>query len=96
MAAYLIAHGTLKDPTKMEEYVERAQPIVESFGGEFITVGEVTSVLVGSHNHVRTAIFKFPDTQAAESWFNSENYKSLWELRQQAGDFDFIVFEEYA
>ena len=96
MAAYFIAHGTLKDAKKMEEYVERSSPIVASFGGEFIGVGNVSAVLTGSHNHKRTALFKFPNTAAVESWYNSEPYKELWPLRKQAGDFDFVVFEEYS
>ena len=96
MAAYFIAHGTLKDPKKMEEYVERSGPIFASFGGEFITVGEVSAVLTGTHGHKRTAMFKFPDTKSAEACYNSEAYKELWPLRQAAGDFDFIVFEEHA
>lgn len=94
MAAYFIAHGTLKDAEKMEEYVERSGPVVASFGGEFISVGEVSAVLTGSHNHKRTAIFRFPDAASAEAWYYSDAYKELWPLRQQAGDFDFIVFEE--
>ena len=95
MAAYFIAHGTLKDPGKMEEYVERSGPIVERFGGEFLTVGGVAAVLTGSHSHTRTAIFRFPDTASVQSWYNSEDYKLLWPLREEAGEFDFIVIEEY-
>lgn len=95
MTAYFIAHGTLKDPEKMKEYVERSGPIVAHYGGEFLSVGGITAVLTGNHKHKRTAIFKFPDTAAAEAWFNSDAYRALWPLRAEAGDFDFIVMEEY-
>lgn len=95
MAAYFIAHGTLKDPAKMAEYVEKSGPIFAAHGGEFLTVGEVKAVLTGTHSRKRTAIFKFPDVASAERCYNSEAYKALWPLRGEAGDFDFIVMEEY-
>ncbi|MBT9246214.1 DUF1330 domain-containing protein (plasmid) [Gemmobacter fulvus] len=95
MAAYFIAHGTVKDAAKMLEYVDRSGPCVAAFGGEFLTVGEVKSVLTGRHDHKRTAIFKFPDVAAAEGWYNSDAYRALWPLRNAAGDFDFIVMEEF-
>jgi uncharacterized protein (DUF1330 family) len=40
-------------------------------------------------------MFKFPNSTAAEACYNSDAYKALWPLRQEAGDFDFIVFEEF-
>ncbi|MGR9178889.1 DUF1330 domain-containing protein (plasmid) [Rhizobium leguminosarum] len=95
MAAYFIAHGTLKNTEKMLEYVDRSGPIVAHYGGEFISVGEVKAVLTGKHKHKRTAIFKFPDVASAEAWYNSDAYKAIWPLRNEAGDFDFIVIEEY-
>ena len=95
MAAYFIAHGTVRDDAKMQEYVENVGPIVEAFGGEFITVGEVKSILTGEHAHKRTAIFKFPDVASIEAWYNSDDYRAFWPLRNEAGDFDFIAVEEY-
>jgi uncharacterized protein (DUF1330 family) len=95
MAAYFIAHGTVTDQTKMSEYVEKSGPIFASFGGEFVTVGGVTHVLIGSHSRDRVAMFKFPNSTAAEACYNSDAYKALWPLRQEAGDFDFIGFEEF-
>lgn len=95
MAAYFIAHGTIKNPQKMEDYVARSGPIFAAHGGQFLTVGDVKAVLTGSHSQKRTAIFVFPDVAAAEACYNSDAYRALWPLRHEAGDFDFIVIEEY-
>ena len=95
MAAYFIAHGTLKDPKKMEEYVAKSGPIFAAHGGQFLTVGDVKAVLTGTHTHKRTAIFVFPDVASVESCYNSDAYRALWPLRHEAGDFDFVVMEEY-
>ena len=95
MAAYFIAHGTVTDHAKMSAYVEKSEPIFASIGGEFVTVRGVTHVLTGTHERERVAMFKFPDAAAAEACYNSDAYKAPWPLREQAGDFDFIVFEEF-
>jgi uncharacterized protein (DUF1330 family) len=95
MTVYFIAHGTVKDNAKMQQYVEQSGPVVARHGGQWLTTGEVKSVLTGKHGHVRTAIFTFPSVADAEGWFNDPEYKKLWALRSEAGDFDFILVEEY-
>jgi uncharacterized protein (DUF1330 family) len=95
MTAYFIAHGTVQSPEKMQRYVELAGPIVARHGGRWLTTGDVKSVLTGTHAHKRTAIFEFPSVAHAEAWFNDPEYKRIWPLRAEAGDFDFLVVEEY-
>jgi uncharacterized protein (DUF1330 family) len=95
MTVYFIAHGTVKDSDKMQRYVAESGPVVARHGGEWLTTGEVKSVLTGRHAHLRTAIFRFPSLADAEGWFNDPDYKKLWPLRAEAGDFDFILIEEY-
>lgn len=94
MAAYLISQSTIKDETKLAEYVEKSGPIAAEYCAEFVTVGPVTAVLTGSHAHKRVALFKFPNTAAIEEWFHCDAYKALWPIRKAAGDFDFVVFED--
>src|SRR4051812_36711832 len=94
MTAYFVAHGTTKDPEKLARYIEAAAPIVESFGGRYIAAGMVSAVLLGRHEHTRTALFSFPDTAACRGWFESEIYRGLWPLRSEAADFVFLVFED--
>jgi uncharacterized protein (DUF1330 family) len=96
MAAFFIAHGTIHNPAKMEEYVAKSGPIFAAHGGQFLTVGDVKAVLTGTHTQKRTAMFIFPDVASVEACYNSEAYRALWPLRREAGDFDFIVVEEYA
>jgi len=95
VTAYFIAHGTLKDAEKMQQYVALCGPVMARHGGEWVTTGEVKSVLTGKHTQQRTAIFKFPSTAHAEAWYNDPEYKKLWDFRKECGDFDFLVVEEY-
>ncbi|WGD29736.1 DUF1330 domain-containing protein [Ancylobacter sp. WKF20] len=94
MTAYFIAHGTVKDPEKLQLYIERAGPYVAAAGGEFVSTGELADVLIGEHTHKRISIFRFPDAKAARSWFDTEEYQGLRHLRNEAADFTFLVFEE--
>lgn len=95
MTAFLVALGIVKDPEKLMKYVESSAPFVAAFGGELITVGAVKDVLVGQSTRQRVAVFKFPSVEACRNWFNSPGYKKLWPLRGEAGDFDFLVIEEF-
>lgn len=96
MAAYFIAHGTVKDAAKLEEYVAAAAPLVEAAGGEFVAVGDVKAVLVGDHPFQRATIFRFPTAAAARQWFDTVEYQTRCApLRKEAADFVFLIMEEY-
>jgi uncharacterized protein (DUF1330 family) len=95
MVAYFIAHGTVKDQAKLEQYIARSSPHVAAAGGEFVSAGDVKAVLLGEHAHKRVAIFRFPDSASARAWFDTPGYQSLASLRAEAADFTFLVFEEY-
>ncbi|SCW35757.1 MULTISPECIES: DUF1330 domain-containing protein [unclassified Pseudomonas] len=93
MTAYFLAFGTVKDPEKLAEYIERSGPSVAHHGGKYVGVDEQTVVLLGKHKHPRTALFTFPDSASCQAWFDSASYQKLEGLREDAGDFVFIVFD---
>ncbi|WP_412459879.1 DUF1330 domain-containing protein [Pseudomonas sp. SC11] len=93
MTAYFVAFGTVKNRDKLTEYIERSTPSVVQHGGKYIGVGEQTVVLLGYHPHPRTALFTFPDSAACRAWFDSAQYQTLEGLREEAGDFVFIVLD---
>jgi uncharacterized protein (DUF1330 family) len=93
MTAYFLAFGTVKDPEKLAEYIERSSPSVAQYGGEYVGVSEQTVVLLGEHKHPRTAMFTFPDAATCQAWYDSSSYQQLEGLREQAGDFVFMVFD---
>jgi uncharacterized protein (DUF1330 family) len=95
MVAYFIAHGTVKDQVKLDQYIARASACVAAAGGEFVSAGDVKAVLLGHHSHKRVAIFRFPDAASARAWFDTPEYQSLASLRAEAAEFVFLVFEEY-
>ncbi|ATE78190.1 DUF1330 domain-containing protein [Pseudomonas frederiksbergensis] len=93
MTAYFLAFGTVRDPDKLAEYIDRSGPSVAAFGGEFVGVSDQTQVLAGVHAHPRTAMFTFPDAATCRAWFESPMYHELEGLREAAADFVFLVFD---
>lgn len=94
MAAYVIAHATIKDPEKLKEYGAVAGPSIKAAGGELISAAHVTDVLAGSHDHQRAVIIRFADAQAARDWYASDTYQSALPIRAQAMDAVFILAED--
>lgn len=94
MPAYFIAHGTVKDQSKLDQYIAGSAPFVAAAGGELVATGNVHAVLVGDHAHQRVTVFKFPDIAAARAWFDTAGYQALKPLRTDAADFTFLIFED--
>ncbi len=94
MSAYLIVHATVKDPEKLQQYAAGAGPTLDAFGGEFVTRGNVTDVLHGSHDHKMTVIIKFPDADSVRNWYNSDAYQANIPVRSEAMDTVFFAIEE--
>jgi uncharacterized protein (DUF1330 family) len=53
MLAYYVAEHVITDPGKFEEYRVKVLPMIEKYGGRYLTKVQVTdfpSGLIGSHN----------------------------------------------
>jgi len=93
MTAYVIAHATIKDQEKLNEYGAIARPSIKAAGGELVTAARVTDVLAGNHDHERTVIIRFHDVQAAREWYESDAYQLALPVREQAMDAVFMIVE---
>ncbi|GLX77216.1 hypothetical protein tinsulaeT_05560 [Thalassotalea insulae] len=91
MSAYcLFQNINITDPGKMAEYVEKVQPITQSFGGEYVVMGGNSQIKEGSWSPVMPVIIKFPTMEAANAWYDSEEYAPLKALRMSAGEFSAV------
>lgn len=85
MTAYLIVQQTIRDANKLEEYRSKVVPVLEKYGGRFITKGGSHKFLAGPSGLAdRVAIVEFPDMAALHAWYNSSEYEPLIELRKSA------------
>jgi uncharacterized protein (DUF1330 family) len=96
MLAYYVAEHIITDPGKFEEYRIKVLPMIEKYGGRYLTKG-------GSHRFPeqphwtpqRAVIIEFPDMDRLNAWYNSAEYQPLLKLRKEStSNQDMIIILE--
>ena len=85
MPAYLIAEHQITDTARFEEYRRRVVPMIEQFGGRYVTRAGSHNILDGTWHPDRVVIIEFPDMGALNAWYRSPEYQPLIALRRSAG-----------
>ena len=84
MAAYWIGEHAITDSTKFEEYLREAIPMIERFGGRYLTSVGTHEVLEGDWQPNRVAVIEFPDMVTLKAFYHSPEYQPLIALRRSA------------
>jgi uncharacterized protein (DUF1330 family) len=90
MPAYWIGEHVIKDDAAFAEYLRQAVPIIERFGGRYLTRAGTHDVLEGDWRPTRVAVIAFPDMEALQAFYRSPEYHPLIALRQAAAT-DIII-----
>jgi len=94
MAAYIIVDGLVTNAAQMEIYKERAKPLVESFGGEYLVRGgTIAAKETQRWTPNRLVLLKFPSMAQAESFYNSPEYQALLPVSQIASERTLVIVE---
>jgi uncharacterized protein (DUF1330 family) len=93
MSAYLIAEHRIVDEARFEEYRRRVVPMIEQFGGRYVTRPGSHEILDGSWRPSRVVIIEFPTMGALKAWYESTDYQPLIQLRRGAGTDVLIAIE---
>ena len=84
MAAYFVASiSAVTDPNKLKEYGANVPPVTKKFGGKVIAAAP-PELVEGESKSIRLIVVEFPDMDAAQGWYNSDEYKPLLALRTAA------------
>jgi uncharacterized protein (DUF1330 family) len=84
MPAYWIGEHDIKDEAAFAEYLRQAVPIIERFGGRYLTRAGTHDVLEGDWRPSRVAVIAFPDMAALQAFYRSPAYQPLIALRRGA------------
>ena len=85
MSAYLIYNQLeITDADAWQEYRSKAGPGMAEYGVRLLAFEPETKVLEGEWAGVHNVIIEFPDMDALERWYNSDDYKPLLEIRLRA------------
>ena len=86
MAVYSISDITVKAPEAYKEYMDRAAPLVEQFGGRYLVRGGKVTPGEGGWQPNRVVILEFPDEESMMAFRTSPEYAPVGEIRHTAAD----------
>ena len=94
MAAYLVVDTLLTDPALYEKYKLLAKPLAEKFGGEYLARGgEMIIKETDLWHPTRVVLIKFPDAQAANRFYESQEYLAILPIGRQSARRTVFVLE---
>lgn len=94
MAAYVIGHINITDPSWMEEYRPKTADLVQKYGGRYVVAGGKMDKLEGNAALPSAlVVLEFPDATAARAWYNDPEYGKMITLRQSGSTGDIVVVE---
>lgn len=75
------------------EYISKARPIIESYGGKYrVSTDKIRQISAG-WNPQKIIIIEFPDMNGFDRCFGSEEYKKIVHLRKSSVIGESIVVE---
>ena len=79
---YLVVDVKIDDAEAYGKYKEKVKPLIESYGGEYLSRGGEINVLENElWEPTRMVLVKFPDKESAINWYNCEEYQALKKIR---------------
>ena len=85
MSAYcLFDNLEVIDSAKLEEYKQRALPVVEQYGGRYVVLGGKFDIVEGEWGPTFPVMIEFPSLEKAYRWYDSDEYRDLKMLRLSA------------
>ncbi len=93
MSAYMIVRVNVTDMEQYSEYMKLTPDILKKYGGKFVVRGGEKVVLEGPEITDRLVMVKFDSVEAAQKFYNSEEYQAAIEVRKDAATASFVVVE---
>jgi uncharacterized protein (DUF1330 family) len=85
MSAFYVAEHIITDPAKFEEYRVKVLPMIEKYGGRYLTKGGTPRFPERPHwKPQRAVIIEFPNIDSLNAWYFSEEYQPLMRQRKDA------------
>ncbi|MBV1961214.1 MAG: DUF1330 domain-containing protein [Immundisolibacteraceae bacterium] len=94
MGVILVASMKVKDADKLAQYRAASGPMARAVGGELLAKGNKLADLAGSTVDGGLVVFRFPDEATFRTWWDSDEYKQLIPLRDEAAEGVFTLYEE--
>ncbi|WP_167730469.1 DUF1330 domain-containing protein [Terasakiella sp. SH-1] len=90
---YSIVDVEILDPALFQKYVDGHQKTLEPFGGRFLVAGGNFDVIEGDWTPKTVVIHEWPNREAFQKWYNSDDYTPWKQIRHQAAKANVIVVD---
>ena len=84
MPTYFIAQINIHDWDAYQQYLAGTDGPLARFRAEVLVVDDQPTLLEGTWDYTRTVVIRFPDAEAAQGWYNSPEYREIFQHRQRA------------
>ena len=91
--AYVVAEINVKDLEGYRAYTTAAFPIIQHYGGTFLTRGGKTVHVEGAAPGQRVMIIEFASLEQAKNFEYSKDYTDIAPLRQRTSDSRLFIVE---
>lgn len=91
--AYVVAEINVRDPEGYRDYVAAAFPVIQHYGGTFLTRGGQTIAVEGAPPAQRVMIIEFASLEQAKKFEYSKEYTEIAALRQKTADSRLFIVE---
>ena len=79
---YLVVDVKIDDVEAYGKYKEKVKPLIERYGGEYLSRGGEIDVLENELlEPTRMVLVKFPDNESSINWYNCDEYHELKKIR---------------
>ncbi len=93
MGAFMIIQADIRNPEQFLEYAKRAPALIEKFGGRYRCMRGQVEQLEGEPDDRKIVVSEWPSMEAAQSFWNSDEYAELKLVREGAADIDVHLVE---
>ena len=91
--AYVMAEIEVVDASTYEDYKSAAAPIAAQYGSRYIVRGGEIHLAEGDAPSGRVVVLEFANLTAAQAFLNSDEYRSVAEIRHKAAKSRIMIVE---
>jgi uncharacterized protein (DUF1330 family) len=95
MSALVSVTIQVKDPEKLKSYISQVPATMAPHGAKMLSRGKIAKVLNGEVAHQMEAVFEFPSEDAIDAWFNSDAYRAIVAIREEAAHMNIVVLSPF-
>lgn len=91
MRYYAVAQLDVTDPSWVRDYVSEVTPMVERRGGRYLARSARVETIEGERTPQLAMIIEWPSKEAADAFYDSEEYRAHREARRAGARNEFLL-----